>query len=213
MNLRVVSSAEVGCTAAIVDGMRMPHLGGPGIDIPRCKKLLETWQKAVEKHVPDLVLVITGFAGPGERRVDGAWTHPCREDYDDAYRKGLTEGVRILAGRGAAVALVTMLPTNVRRQLTRIGVTGVGETQFDRLQGLADEHMECKNRSRHEIASASEATILDLQGFLCSRGECVLRHDGKLLRSDGLHFRDDGAVTIAHWLLARSRALLPTVPP
>ncbi len=53
-----------------------------------------------------------------------------------------------------------------------------------------------------------EVSIIDLNGYMCPGGEFSdLYVDGVRLRSDGVHFTEDGAPIVARWLAPQITAI------
>jgi len=63
------------------------------------------------------------------------------------------------------------------------------------------------NRLLREAATATHASVLDLDHHLCpGKSRCGSTLDGQELRPDGLHFADPGGRLLAFWVAGQLRA-------
>src|SRR5262249_24983978 len=109
----------------------------------------------------------------------------CDPAWHAAYTKALAQRMEELRPNGGRVFL-TLIPYPVGSWV------------------LANPHnlVDCFNRAVREVAEGAPfVTLLDLQGELCPRGQCVMESNGKPVRPDGLHFDGPGAEEIARWVL------------
>ncbi len=144
----------------------------------------ETWKTDVEKFRPDTVILIA-YCCAGEYLYGGRWMDACDSRYASMYRLKLREAIRTLGSTGAHVVVTT---------------TPYASLEFlfpARLRTIA-----CTNRLRRTLAPKFGASVVDLFNWTCPQPpQCRARADGVILRTDGVHFRDEAARIVARWLL------------
>lgn len=170
------------------DGARgAPHLRyGPGREIdesPECTEWENRWPAYFEQSKPSAVVFMLGGAAVLDRQLNGRWTNACQQDFHKWYASELLYRLDFVArSTNATVILATSPPA-----------------EYGTL-GLPPEHQkrtDCINKIFDEVlAQRPEVVRLDLQGWLCPDGPRKCQP----LRSDGVHYRGDDALTLARWL-------------
>ena len=124
----------------------------------------------------------------------GNWVGPCDAGFAPWYEEGARRSIEGLAATGATVVVVTIVhPPHV----VDIGPGIVMPASYGR-------DVECENRAlREAVAAEPRARILDLDAYVCPRGECLESIDGVALRTDGRHFQGAASNIISAWLLPR----------
>jgi peptidoglycan/LPS O-acetylase OafA/YrhL len=146
------------------------------------------WTADVARFQPDFVLLVLGDFGDGDWQLNGQWIHPCTPVFDDWYRTELRNAVATLGASGGRVVLTT--------SAYRYGVAGASRFAKD----------DCVNDIDRAVAAESPNTLLiDLAAYVCPTRACRTEQDGVVLRSDGMHYQDDGARLVAGWMLAQLR--------
>jgi lysophospholipase L1-like esterase len=206
--LRLFSKARGACTSMPYDVMRLA--GGRVMIGDFCPAAREAWFAAEPGFTPDLVVLIEGFAGIGDRRIDGRWLHPCDAAYDARYAAELERVVERLARDVGPVVLATMPPLNALRA-TEVVLGGPGVDRA-RLVAVAVQRMHCQNAVRRTVARRSGARLIDLAERVCPAGRCPRADDGAAPRRDGLHFAGAGGQAVAAWLAEQLGALARAAP-
>jgi peptidoglycan/LPS O-acetylase OafA/YrhL len=149
------------------------------------------WERDVAQFDPTVVVLALGDAGDGEVEYRGAWVHACMDAYDRWYRQSLQRAVDVLSADGATVAIVT--PAYSRNNTL--------EVRYERT--------DCVNAINRSVAAERpEAILVDVARHVCptTPSSCRREIDGVELRSDGLHYRDEGARLMARWILEEIRS-------
>ncbi len=151
-----------------------------------CRTWPQRWADDVAAFAPDVVLVVFGNLGNGDREVDGAWAAPCSDRFGRWFGGELAEAARVLGARGAAVA-----------------VTTVPYPRFPFLPRSLDAATDCMNRTiATTFTRTGSARVVDLGGWVCPAADrCVREVGGVNLRPDGVHFEGEGAALAAAWVL------------
>ena len=159
--------------------------------------LLETspcdhlWEWNVGYLRPDIVVVV--LATPiGTLQYHDEWTSLCTPTFDRAYRRELTDAVRLLGSAGARVALTTA-------SYVRLGV----------INASWDHQVDCDNAVRRKVARSTGAQLVDLFSYTCPRGECRHTVNGVTLRPDGVHYSGPSAPIVNEWLLGQLDSHVP----
>lgn len=203
--LRVEPGGVPGCMLMRSDRIRF--LSGIVLETDGCAAALAGWLERVAHLRPRVVLVVAGWPGAGERRVDGVWRHPCDPVYDERYAADLTASARDYQAHGAMVALVASPPPSVADLSPRYASLW-GDVPGADLAVLFRTRIECQNRVRRQVAALTGARVLELDAHLCPEGRCVRELDGVPLRPDGVHFRGLGAARLSSWILDELGPLL-----
>jgi hypothetical protein len=187
-----------GCGIARLPDIR--YIGKPHTNYPGCTTWDQRWRGVVDKHDPDLSLILLDRWELMERRLNGRYQHVGQPEFD-AYLAGELElALSIVGSRGARVALLTA-PYTRRAERPDGGLWGEDEPQ----RVNAWNALLATVAARHPTAPA----ILDLNKVVCPDGRYTASVGGTRVRSDGLHFTPEGVRTvIAPWLLPQ---MLPLV--
>ncbi len=184
--VEVLQRGVVGCGIANAGGGSWSEGFGFLADPEGCEEWPARWSADAEQFRPDVVLVLLGWPGIGDRDLDGARRHPCDPVFDAYYEDRLELAVESAGAGGGDVTLVTV-PYPV-------GDAG---------SALAVERVDCLNQSTTSVAARTGASVLDLAGWLCPTTECRREIDGQELRPDGVHFDGPGGEVVAGWILDR----------
>lgn len=158
-----------------------------------CATWSRRWAADVAAFHPDLVLVVSGNAGDGEREFDGRWHGTCTDSFARWLADELVDAARVLGAQGADVV-----------------VTTVPYPRFPFLDHSLDPSTDCMNRIitsapasiTTPAASSGSVRVVDLARWVCpSADSCITVVDGDRLRPDGVHFEGSGAVRALDWLL------------
>jgi lysophospholipase L1-like esterase len=183
--VEVRNAGTISC-GIITDGGRLRLDGGGELDDPSwCAGWPDRWRAELDAFHPDVVLLVIGWPGLGDRRVDGAWRHPCDRVFDARYRDVSRVALDVLGrvGRRVVVADSPYLTLPV-------------------VQRDAAKRVDCLNRTYRAAARSAGASVLPIGEWLCSSSRhCTIESDGVTMRPDGIHFRDAGADIAARWVL------------
>jgi lysophospholipase L1-like esterase len=196
--LRIWSKAAGACTSMPHDVMRLA--GGRVMIGDFCEAARAQWFAPERGFRPDVVLLIEGWAGIGDRRIDGRWLHPCDPAYDASYAQALRAVVERLAREAAPVAIALMPPVNAQRA-SDVVLGGAGVDRR-RLVAIASQRMQCQNAVRRDIARRTGARLVDLASQVCPGGRCPAGDAAAAPRWDGLHFAGPAGRSVASWLVA-----------
>lgn len=183
--VEVRNAGTISC-GIITDGGRLRLDGGGELDDPSwCAGWPDRWRAELDAFKPDVVLLVIGWPGLGDRRVDGEWRHPCDPVFDTRYRDVTRVALSVLAGASRRVVIADSpyltLPV---------------------VQSDAAKRVDCLNRTYRAAARLTRASVLPIGEWLCSSARrCTITSDGVTLRPDGIHFRDAGADIAARWVL------------
>jgi len=124
-----------------------------------------------------------GGAAVLDRKLNGRWTNACRPDFQAWYTAELLHRIDAVGEMTTAKLILATSPP------AEYGTLGLPATHRQRT--------DCLNRMYESVLQQRpEVARLDLAGWLCPKG----RDSCAKLRSDGVHFRGEGAVTLAKWL-------------
>ncbi|MGZ8733563.1 MAG: SGNH hydrolase domain-containing protein [Acidimicrobiia bacterium] len=147
-----------------------------------------TWTDDVTQFRPDTVLFVYGRGAPAEYQYGAGWLAPCTEPYDRFYRAELEALIKRFQALRARVVVTTDAYAAVAAAFPRIADSFLRNT-------------DCANRVIRRAVRSSGAQLADLFEFTCPGGACRTHEDGVELRSDGIHYRDEGARIVARWIL------------
>lgn len=149
------------------------------------------WDRDLAAFDPTVVVLALADPGDGELEYRGEWLHPCTAAYDQWYQRGLQRAIDVLGADGATVAIVT--PAYAR--------SFTSEVRYERT--------DCVNAINRSVAAERpEAILVDVARHVCpsTPSSCRREINGVELRSDGLHYRDEGARLMARWILDEIRS-------
>jgi peptidoglycan/LPS O-acetylase OafA/YrhL len=183
LGIGVSNRAEIGCTL-------MREVDDPLSEaIRNCSP---DWPGFVGQDRPDIVLLLFGgYVGIVPAEVDGREVDACDPAYDDLWAERLTEAVDTLSATGATVVLSS-------------SPTAADEVFKGEDPATFDAQQRCNNEVIEAVAAEHpRAAFVDLAGYVCPPEGCQVEIDGVKLRGDGVHYRNEGAETIARWLVPR----------
>jgi peptidoglycan/LPS O-acetylase OafA/YrhL len=165
------------------------------VAVPVYPACIEGQQAAVAAFDPDVAVLLVGGPYISESDIGGGkWVGPCDAGFAPWYAEGTRRTIESLSATGATVVVVTIVHPP---HLVDIGPGIVLPAAYGR-------DAECENRAlRAAVAAEPHARLLDLDAYVCPRGECLESIDGVALRTDGRHFQDAAANIISAWLLPR----------
>jgi lysophospholipase L1-like esterase len=146
------------------------------------------WTGQLRTFRPDTVLFVYGEPGQADYRYGGRWLTPCSHGYDSLFRRSLESMIRRFQRTGAHVVVSTVAYASIAAAIPKVAASWLRAT-------------DCSNRVRREAARATGAQIVDLFRYTCPHGTCRNTVDGAVLRTDGIHYRDEGARIVARWIL------------
>ena len=160
---------------------------GPGrvaTEDPTCEQWQTTWPPLLDRYRPRGLVFVLGASAVLDRRLNGAWTHACRADFDTWYHQSLLDRIDWVTSHSDTTVLLTISPW----------------AEFGTL-GLPTDHQsrtDCLNTIYEQVLTERPAVVrIDLRDWLCPKG----RRSCQPLRSDGIHYRGAGADAAARWLI------------
>jgi hypothetical protein len=189
--IQVDNKATQGCGIALLP--EILELGQPATNYPYCDTWPSKYGAAVHSDDPDVVVLLYDRWELMDRKLDGVYQHVGQASFDGYLAGQLDQAVRIAAGRGAMVVLLTA-PYTHRAEAPDGGL--YPEDQPSRVDAW--------NALVRKVAAAhpGSAMVLDLNRLVCPDGQFTWRVGGMRVRSDGLHFTPAGVQRlIAPWLL------------
>jgi lysophospholipase L1-like esterase len=188
----------LGCLVMEGVGVRFPS--GRTLAIKHCDARRAQWRRTIEKSAPDLVLILEGGTGIGERLVGDRWLRPCTPEFDEVLAADLTRAIRQFEQAGSRTVIVMAPPPRAVDVPPRFReLWGLGEQ--DSLERTLVERTHCQSRVRRQVAATTGAALVDLGQLTCPGGRCPEDVAGVRLRPDGIHFEGEGAIVAADWLL------------
>ena len=171
-----------GC--GILGNVDVKQNSGRVVSISNCDHIRSNWKQKLQTFKPDVVILMYG--GPmTERLINDIWSHPCDSNFNKAYREQLTSAVKLLSSEGAVVILPTIAYSTITSNVNK----------------AFHQRMDCINEIFRDVSASNErAVIIELGNFICPSNLCRTKIDGIILRKDGLHYSDEGAVLIYKWL-------------
>ena len=171
---------------SILDGIApVFSMSGPPHGNGNCAR---AWVDDVKKLRPDVALVVLGGAYFSTVKVDGKRRSVCHAGWHDAYAKRLAE-------------LLSELAPFATRRVVLNAVYPVGKWQTPTLNGNVD----CYNRILADAARDGDASMLDLNAWVCPDRKCTITSRDAPVRPDGLHFDGLGAEDTARWIIQTLR--------
>jgi hypothetical protein len=179
-----------GFPPAIAASYRNP-LTNEELVVRSCHPLAESDE--VQVFQPDIVLWVMSDP-PEPWHLQGRLVHACSQPYESIYKRALVDEVERIKRPGTRVVLTT-------EAYVRFTRPGNGQGALE----LSDRTVDCNNRLRREVAAQEDVRIVDLFSWTCPNGKCVTKVDATVLRPDGEHYADAGAVIAARWILDEIR--------
>jgi peptidoglycan/LPS O-acetylase OafA/YrhL len=184
-DVEVRNAGTVSCGIVTEGGRLRLDGGGYFADPAWCGAWPDRWEAELAAFRPDVALLVIGWPGLGDRRIGGAWRHPCDATFDTFYATAVRRALAVLSA-GATHVVVTDSP-----YLT-----------LPVVQADAALRVDCLNVIYRREAAAAGATVLPIGEWLCDDARhCIIERDGVALRPDGIHFRDTGADIAARWAI------------
>jgi peptidoglycan/LPS O-acetylase OafA/YrhL len=185
-DLDATNGAVIACTLADPGRPVRDFTGVVDEGVPRCD---EGWSRGLAASDPDVAVLELGGLVLSDIRFDEGWAHACMPVFDSWLADRMTRAIEQLGSGGATVALVS-----------------AARPRFIGSPRDVDERVGCVNRAvRTAATEAANATVIDLDGFLCPGGACKQEIDGEVVREDGLHFSGPGGQAVAMWLAGELR--------
>ena len=160
---------------------------GPGrvaTEDPTCEQWQTTWPPLLEQYRPRALVFVLGASAVLDRKLNGTWTHACRADFDTWYHQSLLDRIDWTAAHTDATVMLTISPW------AEYGTLGLPSDHQDRT--------DCLDRIYEKVLAERPAVVrVDLRDWLCPKG----RRSCQPIRSDGIHYRGEGATTMATWLI------------
>jgi peptidoglycan/LPS O-acetylase OafA/YrhL len=160
---------------------------GPGrttVEDERCGRWEELWPPVLKAYPPDAVVFILGAAAVLDRRIDGAWRNAC----DPAFARWYSSELRArLDWAEQNTSATVMLATSPWAEYGTLGLPPNHQDRTDCLNAIFEQ----------VLAERPEVVRIDLRAHVCPGG----RRGCLPIRSDGLHYRGEGAAELARWLI------------
>jgi peptidoglycan/LPS O-acetylase OafA/YrhL len=167
------------------------YIGAPHTNYADCDRWDETWRLRIEAADPDLVVILLDRWELMDRKLDGRYQHIGDPDFDRYLRKELDLALDVAATRGAQLVVLTA-PYTRRAERPDGGLWPEDEPA----------RVDAWNRMLLAAAPRHQAIVIDLNARVCPDRQFTWTAGGVRIRSDGLHFTDDGVREwIAPWLL------------
>ena len=189
VGVSVVNASLIGCELPQSDFYRKPAgddgpAGEPLVTTALCRDWATRWTAKLAEVQPTQVVLSMGFPAVEDIQIRGVWHPACSSWWRNYYRTEATTALRLLGSTGAHVWIAT-----------------IARPGLDSFPPSLDTGTECVNRLLRAAATATHASVLDLDGYLCPRkGRCGSTLDGQTLRPDGLHFTNPGGRLLAVWV-------------
>lgn len=153
-----------------------------------------SWPEQLDTFKPDIVVMLVGAWDILDREVGDHTVRFGTVEYDNSFLQQLDDATTLLGSRGAKVVVLTT-PFFSRPEL--VGQTGrewpeYNPARVDRLNSLYRDFA---------IAHPDRYTIIDLNRFVSPGGKYAAEINGVLVRDDGVHFSNAGAVMVDNWLV------------
>jgi peptidoglycan/LPS O-acetylase OafA/YrhL len=166
-----------------------------GDPVPTYRACIDGTRSSIATFDPDISVLLVG--GPMVDEYDiggGRFVGPCDGEFAPWYRAGARRSIAALSATGASVVVVSIVhPPSFIDIGPGISVPPSYGRDVDCLNHLL----------RQVVASETNARLLDLDAYICPKGECRTKLDGVTLRGDGRHFQGPAANVVAKWMLPR----------
>jgi hypothetical protein len=165
---------------------------------PECQDWPQRWQTLVDKHDPDVVVLLVGFWDVFDRRIDGRVLEFGTPEADRYTRAEMNPALGVLGSRGATVVLLTT---------PYFAPTPDGES----LSARDEERVAHINELFRIVADRRGASVQvrDFNEFLTPNGYRRLI-GGVDMRGDGVHLTRAGEELVAEWLAPQVVELIET---
>jgi peptidoglycan/LPS O-acetylase OafA/YrhL len=178
-----------GCGIARLPEIR--YIGEPHTNYAGCDRWDETWRRRIEAADPDLAVILLDRWELMDRKLDGRYQHIGDPDFDRYLEKELDLALDVAATRCAQVVVLTA-PYTRRAERPDGGLWPEDEPA----------RVDAWNKMLVAAAQRHQAAVIDLNARVCPDGQFTWTAGGLRIRSDGLHFTEDGVREwIAPWLV------------
>ncbi len=169
-------------------------------NVDTCKRWRQVnWVSDVQAFDPDVVVMLFGPWDATDVFVDGKILEVGSSEWHDYARGQLQSAVDKFSSEGAKVIILTAVC--YRPHNTSVAGANGRDLNDMAIGSLNDLY-------REYVQEHPEVSIIDLNGYMCPGGEFSdLYVDGVRLRSDGVHFTEDGAPIVASWLAPQITAV------
>jgi len=167
-----------------------------------CKRWRSGWAANVQDFQPDAVVMLFGPWDALDLKVEGNLLEVGTPEWRSYAWGQLRGAVDTLSSRGAKVILLTA-PCFKPRDMAMAQTIGG--------RHLTVWPVEPLNSLYHDFARehADQASVIELDDFVCPGGEYRdLQIEGVEIRSDGVHFTEEGAAVVARWLAPQIREIV-----
>jgi peptidoglycan/LPS O-acetylase OafA/YrhL len=154
----------------------------------------QTWPSALQQFKPDVVVMLVGAWDILDREVDGHLVKFGSVEYDTSFLHQLDDATNLLGSTGAKVVVLTTpffsrpdLAVQTGRQWPEYEPWRV-----DRINALYRDFL-ANHPGRYDM--------IDLNKFVSPQGKYTATMNGEVIRDDGVHFSEAGAVTVTKWLV------------
>jgi peptidoglycan/LPS O-acetylase OafA/YrhL len=149
-----------------------------------CGQWVERWSVPLSQGRPAAFVLMLGQTTVLDRRVDDEWQGPCDAEFQAWYEPTVAARVEWLAANAPAPIYLAVTPW--------AAPAAVGIVPQDHL-----ERTNCLNTLYDRVrATHPDVRRLDVAAWLCPQGPETCAP----VRSDGLHFSEEGAVQFATWV-------------
>jgi peptidoglycan/LPS O-acetylase OafA/YrhL len=189
LGIDVSSQAVIACGVARGNGrVRLPD-GSTAVETAECHDWEGRWGGELDTFVPDVAVLVVGWAGNTQRDLDGVWRSACDPVFDTWYEGEVRDALEVLTSRGTPVVMAT-----------------APYYRSVKAPPDSDASVDCLNRVyRTVVARTPGVSLVDLGAHICpERAACRTEEDGIVLRPDGLHFDGPSGTLVGSWLVDRS---------
>ena len=137
---------------------------------------------------PDVSVVLFGGA-QWDAKIDGTWRHPCDPEYQQLYRTRVAAAVAKAGAAGGPVVIARPAPVIAERVKSAKGL----DDGADRANCLWD--------AVKPLLDDPKVSAIDLRGQTCRDDDHCDDAKVDAARSDGIHYRGDGALALAPWFV------------
>jgi peptidoglycan/LPS O-acetylase OafA/YrhL len=184
------------------------QLGTGGTNYPGCTTWDSRWQKGVNADDPDVSVILLDRWELMDRYIGDGYHHVGEPIYDTYLLQELHLAVAVVKSHGAHVVLLTA-PYTHRAERPDGGL--YPEDQPERVDAWNSLLYQVQAQDPQDI------TVIDLKSRVCPNGVFTWNIGDMQIRSDGLHFTQEGVEQwIAPWLLPQLADVaygLPPAPP
>src|SRR5207253_7311044 len=104
-HVEVRNAGAISCGLLTAGGRLRLDGGGYVADPDWCGDWPTRWEAELDAFHPDVVLLVIGWPGLGDRMIQGEWHHPCDPVFDDYYASVVQRAVTLLGSTGARVVV------------------------------------------------------------------------------------------------------------